>query len=294
MMGNILRNICALLVEGYSPSAISKLTKVSHIKVWKIAKKYEDNGLLVRINKYPAQWKGNDRYSPTLKSGGGDIPSTYQFPTFNPAPLIPHKFGASFNMGGEVSGKDKHGIRTYKELSHTARFGKNKAVIWLKHFSGNSVKEIIGNAGKQLDDLALSYEKQLGIKLFNKRVFINDEWVVSDRPAGNLLAEVEGIPKGEQKVVLGAIWKNGDATHPNRLEINQAQGFSAEIPREQAARLDFLIQRGPEYMMGIEEYDKQIKRHLDIMNEMSASMDKLSKGIDVLNRALKKIDELKK
>jgi hypothetical protein len=266
--------ISRLLVAGWWPSRIAKQLGVSEGLVRKYARKYEGEGKIERVCKYPAIWKGKEPIRTPTMSGTQSVP-------FGPI-MLPHNLGASFVLVGSPRGKrDGRGFINIKTPSYTARLGRSKAVLWLKSFRGTNVKEQLENGRKDVLALGEQLARDYGVTLTFARWFDGVEWCLNDRPASALVGDKADL-KANPKVIAGALVKFDDFSHPHFLEVETANGFPRDRPTVVADRLEYLINSAPaigKAFEAISEYDRNIKKHLAVMDDMSATMKDIRDGL---------------
>lgn len=280
MKGKITR----LLGNGLTLQKIAKITGKSYRSIWKQAQKYEREGIIERVCKYPALYRFKKHFTHSFKLGG----------VFTPL-LLPHKFGASFVLVGRpILPYNKLGKATIKESSHSIQFGRSKAQIWLKSFRGVATEDIVKQGKQDLLDLAMFYSQKYGVKLSAPRFFPGIEWVVTDKKTGKKVADKCEIIK--QKEIADAMFKFGDSTHPDLLEINQAPKKPPEKPTEHAKTMEYLLTKAPrditnlqqDYVQHISLFTAQIKTHLEVLTKMSKTQDEQQKTMKEIRDGLKK------
>jgi len=266
--------IYGLLCSGNYPASIARKLKISQPAVHKHIKKLVESGLIERTGTKPAFYRKKDSGGLRCKSGGTSKP--------NEPILVPHKLGASFILIGRPRlSYDKHGIATIKELGHTIRFGRSKAVIWLKVFPGSNVRDIIATCRQQILDIARFYEQKHAVTLTFNRWFRDIEWVLGDKPASKKASEMANIkPK---RVIAGAEFKFDDATHPKRLEVNKAVGYPPDIPTQHAETLEYLLLKAPK---DIEDATKLLLESAKRIAELTESITVTNQKLEILNKKL--------
>ncbi len=270
MEGKITR----LLGAGVPLQKIAKITGKSYRSIWKQAQKYEREGIIERVCKYPALYRFKKDFTPTLKLGRDFTPL-----------LLPHKFGASFVLiGRPILPYNKLGKASIKESSHSVQFGRSKAQIWLKSFRGVATEEIVKQGKQDILALAMFYSQKYRVKLSAPRFFPDIEWVLTDKKTGKKVADKCEIVK--QKEIADAMFKFGDSTHPDLLEINQAPKKPPEKPTEHAKTMEFLLTKAPHMLKELtnsfsnfELYNQNIAKHLAVLDEMGLTMKEIRDGL---------------
>lgn len=254
------------LLDGWYPRKIAKHLKISEPAVAKHIKKLVGKGLIERTGTYPAFYRKKSNLNPHTSLVGNLNTEKQPTPTNKPI-FIPHKFGATFIIIGRANLKrDSRGMATIKELNHTLRLGKAKAVIWLKNgFTGSDVEEQLNNAKKMLDILADKYSKKYGITLTLDRYLSDVEWVLNDKPASKTLSNKADIK--HKRLIAGADFKYDDATHPGYIEINKAKGYSSDIPTEHAKTLEYLLLHAPSLLKQLTETTLAINMKLEALDK---------------------------
>lgn len=169
--------------------------------------------------------------------------------------VLPHKYGGVFMATGRPKGLiyDSRGGARIKEGSHTAQFGRKKTVIWIKHFRGTTVPEILTNAYNDLMQLADYYAHKYNITLTLGRVFDGIEWTVPDRFTSAKTSDLLGIKEGEQTEIAKSMFKFGDKSHPGVLEINQAPEQPVNQATKNVKELEYLLLKGREELETIKK-----------------------------------------
>jgi len=226
--------IISLFCEGHSLSKIAKLTGLSVEAIRKQAKKYEREGIIERVSKYPAAYQRKFQFQPPLMAVG----------EFQPTPtILPNKFGALCAQVGRLPKEryDAWGKAYDGDACHKIQFGKNKCQIWLKSgFIGTTPDELKANGIRQLRAYADLYSKTYGIQISILRIYDDIEWVVVSRKTSKSMADKAGIPQGGKVEVAGAIQKFGDFSHPHNFQINMKPNGNPKIPTEQAVIHHFI------------------------------------------------------
>ena len=189
--------------------------------------------------------------------------------------VFPIKFGASFKQFGQPNLKyNQNGIATKLEVSHTIRFGRRKAVIWLKNIYGISVNEILINGEKAIRDLANYYENKYNIKLVFEKIYPDIEWGVTSKSISKKTAKKAGIEKGGSKIVAGAIHKFKDSSHPENMQFNTLSGGEQTKPTEHGKIHEYLYSRLP---VDLERISKTMVKISDSIIVINQKVEVLSK-----------------
>lgn len=199
--------IAHLLSEGCHAAQIAKCLGISRQAVAKHIKKYVRDGVFKPISQNPAHFVKVIHDNPPIQSQ-----SAMTTPT-----ILPHHYGGLFALiGTPPLPYDKYGkAHDTKNSQYSAQFGRYKAQIWIKSFTGTSPKEIRENANKQLMGLANEFEQKYQIKLTLIKIYTNIEWVVADKETSDKIADSLGLEK-QEAILVDNVWhKNGDATHNN-------------------------------------------------------------------------------
>jgi len=265
-----------LLVAGWYPAKIAKHLRCSESLVWKFAKRYEREQRIERACKFPAMWRLKTSTLHPDMSGGQSTPPT----------LLPHRLGASFRLIGNIpKPRDASGYVTIKDPAYTIRFGRSKAVLWLKSFTGSTVQDQLANGHKSILALAVKYQHDLGITLTFDRWFPGIDWVLESKKGSKLIGEGANL-KEEPKIISGAEFVYDDATHPTNLEIRPAKDYPPLRSTDVAKILEYLITRAPLTLMDIDKrmilqekdleniklYNTNIIKHLAVLDEMSQTL----------------------
>jgi hypothetical protein len=170
---------------------------------------------------------------------------------------------------------DKTGYATIKEEAYTIRFGKTKAVIWLKAFYGISPEEQVKNGITQIKQIALEQGLYYSVRLTPDRFYDGIEWVMLDRETGADTAEALGVQT--QLEIAGANYKFSDASHPDKLQINPAPGYPANLATEHAKTLhllaanrevvEYLVIHAPALLKQITETLLAINTKIEVLNK---------------------------
>jgi hypothetical protein len=156
-------------------------------------------------------------------------------------------------------------MATITEQSHVARFGRSKAVIWLKSFIGETPWGIRKNGYKTLQELGKYYSQKYGITLTLNRIFSDIEWTLTDKPASAEMSEQCDIKP--QREIADALFKFDDATHPHTIEINQAPTKPPEIPSQHADTLYYLLMHAPNLLKQLTESVLVINTKLEVLEK---------------------------
>jgi hypothetical protein len=277
-------HIYRLLVAGWHPKKIANQVHCSTSLVWKFAKKYESEGKIERACKYPALWR--------MKKG--DIHPHMSGGTYTPLTIfIPHRLGASFRLIGKPKlPYDKGGFATVKDVAYTARFGRSKAILWLKSFTGDTVQAQINNGRNAILALADELQREHNLTLTFDRWFEGIDWVMDSKKGSKVIGESAGL-KEEPTVIAGAEMVYDDATHKEYLEIRPAINHPPTKSTDVAKTLEYLITRAPltiaeidkrlmmqeESFTHFKEYNENIKLHLTVLTELRDAVKELKEVV---------------
>lgn len=232
-------DIYNLLMAGWMQKDIAKQLKITQQAVNKAIRNYERKGIIERISSY--------RKRPVIYKAKENNPSPvgYYNPHTTLPSLLPHKFGAGFNMNKRpMLNYERNGVYIDTQPTHTAWFGKIKCWIWLKSFRGETQEEIIRNGRKALIELADAYAHQYGIQLTFHKWNDDIEWVMTSKQDSERLNAREQIGKG---VLIAGVWhKFDDDTHRGLVELNRANGYAPELPTDRAGTLELIYLNKPE------------------------------------------------
>lgn len=226
-----------LLYEGWTRKQIRKHLKISDALVRRWTKFYEDKGFIVQTCDYPAMYRRNISGSPDTHTDGlvGDTHTEPQHATT----IIPHKFGASFRQFKKPAILFSNGIAVIEKDDHTIIFRRHKTSIWLKHFTGQTVNEMLTRGEAHLKALAEFYSKYYGIKLIFDRIYPDIEWTDPSEERSKQIADAAGIKEFTRVKVAQAIHKFKDSSHET-LEIERDPAHAPEIPTDHARAHEFV------------------------------------------------------
>jgi len=232
---NITHRVLALLLEGKRQAHIAKMLKKSRARISQIVGELEKKGIIEAYTKYPKFYRLKGDVKPPLR-GVEVVKPKLQTPLFTP-----HKYGAVFAIteGRANLNYDARGKAHDRRPTHTAQFtSRSKLIIWLKEmYLGENPYEILHNAKRIFLQLAAHYEAKYAIKTALLRIYDGIEWACTDEEASEDTADKLQIPKNTQKPIAEAIWKNGDKSHPNQIEINIENGKPQDMPTRHAKAL---------------------------------------------------------
>ena len=203
--------IATLLNEGYHAAQIAKRLGISRQAVAKHIKKYVRAGVFKAISQNPAHFVKVIHDNPPEYPFQSQSPMTTQIsPT-----ILPHHYGGLFALVGRppLPYNSKGKAHDFKKAGWTAQFGRYKAQIWLKSFTGTSPKEIRENAYNALLDRANEFEQRYQITLTLIKIYTNIEWAMTSNETSEKIANSLGLAKNEEILIDNVRHKNGDASH---------------------------------------------------------------------------------
>jgi hypothetical protein len=136
------------------------------------------------------------------------------------------------------------------------------------------VDEILENGRRSVEALAAMYAQRYNVRLTFRRIIPGIEWCIVSKDISEKQAKQEGIERGQQAVVAGAIHKFGDSSHPENMEFNQAPGGTPLKPTEHAETHEYV-------------YSGQLARDMLAMKEgMTAIKDVVSEEHKLLSEVV--------
>lgn len=287
--------ISSLLVRGRTIKQAGIELGIPYQTARRLAISNERKGIIERTEKYPILYRLKSKPYDNLKPVG-DL--SYS-PPIKPL-LIPHRFGCSASLLGRPNlVYDKHGKARIKVLDdHIIEFGRGRAQIWLKGgYQGISPSQIIELGRVRLNALASHYAKLYGVIIAIERYYEDIEWILNNKAASKDTGDKIGIDKNEKIEIGGVDYVLGDSSHPEYLELNKATNYPPHLATEHSKVLfllganrptiEYLVRDAPtqfrQFAESVQLYDANIKKHLEIMNEMG-------KTLKEIRDSLKKVD----
>ena len=232
-----LREFTSFLMEGWPILRAAKKLGISKPTAYRWAHLAVEEKLIEPVCKWPLLYRKALKFSRASRRVGRFSHLSYKDPIF-----IPHKFGGTFLQTGRPDMLyDEHGRASDKQGNYTIQFGRNKTTIWIMHFRGRTVDSILKNALEDMIRIAEFEAAKRKITLTLERIYDGVEWIVADKSNGAELSKIFGIRVGEQKRIAQTIFKNGDASHPNLLEINKAPNQPANQPTNVVREFEYMV-----------------------------------------------------
>jgi len=268
--GKIEGKIYLLLSEGYNLSAIAKKVGKSPAAILKRARKYEREGKLERVVKYPALYQIPKEILPPHNARHQILP---------PPPktiLIPHRFAATLAIVGTPNIRRKKAWATIKTEEYTLQIGRSKARLALKFTQGETPEQRIYYGQRRIKELANELGARYGCTFTVLRFDPQIEWTLNDEPASRELSQKVGIKRDEPQEIADAMFRFDDPSHPRLIEINKAKGKPPHIPTEHAKSLYYLLTQAP----------TDIKRLIELEKERDKTLARLMDAVVALNQKI--------
>jgi len=187
----------------------------------------------------------------------------------------------------------------YKYKGFTIQIYKKRMQIYIHNPQGISTKEQLNNAKNICFKAVMVFCKEHNIDIEEKYLLktIGSHHVVEDRKLNNYLKPI--YKKYSKEIFERINSKYGDKSHPNKVE------HSGDTGEQVANGLEYMVLKLPEVMekhVEIEEkyynaigmYNKNIEKHLKVMDKISDSVESSGKANTEISRSLKKLTKLMK
>lgn len=242
---NLQQRALLLLAEGHLAARISQLLGLSQWNVYKIAKRAEMAGALVKESFFrPAIYTKGPTFEQLLSKNqiGQAFSSTKRKPVQSIA--TPHHFAAYYNIrnsfkpkGEVVKRRNWDGIKEETE-SLTAIWGTKTLTVWVKLFKKGSPQQKIKDGLGQVAEY-VAMKKEAGAKLTFNRLAKRIEWMIEQEKLSEYLTLRLGL-KESAKVIAKARWLPKDLTH-DHVEVNKELGLPDDAATKAIKVLDYIL-----------------------------------------------------
>jgi hypothetical protein len=239
-----------LLAEGHLAARITNLVGLTQWNVYKIAKRAEKAGALVKESFFrPAIYKKGPTFDEYLRNriGKSFSPTMRNQKKVSKSNIAtPHHFPVYYNIRNSYRPIGKKLARRNWEAIEietddiTAIWQTKTLTVWVKSFNKGSPEQKIKDGLDQVSAYA-DMERCNGAKLTFQRLGKRIEWVIEQEKLSDYLTATLGL-KESAKIIAKALWLPKDITH-DHVEVNKENGMPDEGATEAIKTLDYLLDR---------------------------------------------------